>query len=245
MKKLFLILPFIGLILFCNQVSAHGGRTDKNGGHINRKTMEYHCHSDKCTKQDNISNKKDYNSYKRASYKYDYLITRQEVLVEESLEEVIFNNEDCRVTDNKQYDPQNKKNCKVISGKWYDPYNNQYFFNPRDLQIDHLVPLKEAHRSGAYAWSDDKKMRYANDLENKEVLIAVYGKTNSSKGDKDPSDWMPPNENYHCEYIHSWQEIKKKWGLEMDAKEKEFITLKNKECEQKIASQISQTISPQ
>jgi hypothetical protein len=43
---------------------------------------------------------------------------------------------------------------------------------------------------------------------------------NSSKGDKDPSEWLPPNEQYHCTYIKNWIEIKNLYGLTFDAKEK-------------------------
>lgn len=43
MKKIF----FIFIILFITALMSfgHGGRTDKNGGHYNRKTGEYHYHN--------------------------------------------------------------------------------------------------------------------------------------------------------------------------------------------------------
>ncbi len=73
-------------------------------------------------------------------------------------------------------------------------------------------------------------MNYANDLDDSEVLIAVDKSANRSKGDKDTSDWLPPNKKFQCEYIKTWQKVKKQWKLEMDKKEKDFISLKNKEC---------------
>jgi hypothetical protein len=76
-------------------------------------------------------------------------------------------------------------------------------------------------------------MQYANDLTNPETLIAVDKSANRSKADKDPSDRLPPNTKYNCEYIKLWQEVKKKWGLEMDEKEKKFIKEKDKECKAK------------
>ena len=60
------------------------------------------------------------------------------------------------------------------------------------LHVDHVVPLKEAFLSGANQWSSEKKVRYTNDLEN-----------------KDPARWLPPNEAYHQEYVTIWLEIKK------------------------------------
>ena len=169
----------------------------------------------------NFNNSKNNPSYSRDDYKHwidadnDCQNTRQEVLILESLEPVKLDS----------------KGCKVVRGKWYDPYTDKYFTNPRDLDVDHFIPLAEADRSGAHQWSKEKKMQYANDLEDEEVLIAVDKRANRSKGDKDPSEWLPQNRNYQCEYIKNWQKVKKKWKLEMDKKEKNFIAAKNKECQ--------------
>jgi len=162
--------------------------------------------------------------YSRADYKHwidadkDCQDTRQEVLIFESIEKVTLD----------------QNGCKVIEGKWYDPYSNQYFRNSDDIDIDHFVPLAEVHRSGGNMWSKDKKMEYANDLDDPEVLIAVDKSANRSKGDKDPSDWLPPNKEFQCEYIKTWQTIKKKWKLSMDAKEQKFIDKKNQECKTQL-----------
>jgi hypothetical protein len=159
--------------------------------------------------------------YSRADYKHwidadnDCQNTRQEVLIAESLEEVTLD----------------EAGCKVVKGKWYDPYTDKYFTNPRDLDIDHFVPLKEVDISGGWRWSEDKKMQYANDLDDPDILIAVSKTANRAKGSKDPSDWLPPNVKYQCEYIRIWQKIKQEWGLTMDEKEKKFLEEKNKECE--------------
>ncbi len=159
--------------------------------------------------------------YSRTDYKHwidadnDCQNTRQEVLIEESLEEAKLD----------------ELGCRVIKGKWYDPYTDKYFTNPNDLDIDHFVPLKEVDISGGYRWPKEKKMSYANDLVDPEVLIAVDKAANRAKGSKDPSEWMPPNSQYQCEYIKTWQKIKRKWKLEMDEKERKFLEEKNKECE--------------
>ena len=158
--------------------------------------------------------------YSRTDYKHwidadkDCQNTRQEVLIVESVEKVTFD----------------KKGCEVVKGKWYDPYTNKYFTNPNDLDVDHFVPLGEVDRSGGHEWPKDKKMKYANDLDDSEVLIAVDKSANRSKGDKDPSDWLPPNKKFQCDYIKTWQKVKRQWVLEMDKKEKDFISIKNKEC---------------
>lgn len=69
----------------------------------------------------------------------DGLNTRNEVLLEESLIEPIISNN------------------RIVSGRWYDKYTGKYFDDPKDLDIDHLVPLKNAYISGASNWSKEKK----------------------------------------------------------------------------------------
>ncbi len=126
-----------------------------------------------------------------------------------------------------------KKGCEAFKGKRYDPYIDKYFTNPSDLDVDHFVPLGEVDRSGGHEWSKTKKMEYANDLDDAEVLIAVDKSANRSKGDKDPSDWLQSNKKFQCEYIKTWQKVKKQWKLNMDDKEKTFIEAKSKECKLK------------
>ena len=43
--------------------------------------------------------------------------------------------------------------------------------------------------------------------------------TNALKGDKDPSEWLPPNKEYHVTYVKNWVEIKTLYGLTFDKKE--------------------------
>ena len=81
--------------------------------------------------------------------------------------------------------------CKLTGGKWLSAYDGKVVTNPSQLDVDHLVPLAEAWRSGAWKWSDAEREIYANDLQNKRALIAVTGSTNRAKGDKDPSKWLP------------------------------------------------------
>ena len=49
--------------------------------------------------------------------------------------------------------------CKVIAGDWYSPYDNKTYTYPADVDIDHVVALKEAHDSGAWAWSAAKRQK--------------------------------------------------------------------------------------
>lgn len=142
----------------------------------------------------------------------DGLNTRHEVLAEESLIKPVISNN------------------KVVSGKWFDKYTGKYFTNPSDLDIDHLVPLKNAYISGASNWSKKKKSRYYNYLKYDNHLIAVSKSANRNKSDKSPVDWLPPNEEYQCEYVREWFKIKTAWGL---AIEDGFDEVSNRVCKGK------------
>ena len=92
----------------------------------------------------------------------------------------------------------------VLAGTWVDPYTGRTlaFDDLKDLrqaqaiQIDHVVPLAEAWRSGAAAWGAARRKSFANDLA---VLLASDGPTNAAKGDDDPAAWRP-RRSYQCEY---------------------------------------------
>ena len=148
--------------------------------------------------------------YNRKDYRHwidedrDCQNTRNEVLIQESLDPVSF---------------KSNKGCKVLSGRWLGAFTGQIFNNPKQLDIDHLVPLKEAHDSGAHAWSKPRKWEYANDMSHPDHLIAVSSRANRSKGAKDPSEWLPPDRSYWRHYAQAWVGIKIRWGLTADRSE--------------------------
>ena len=124
--------------------------------------------------------------------------TRHEVLQLESFVGVLFTS---------------TSNCYVQSGKWFDPYNGEYFYFAGDLEIDHFIPLYNAHISGGWEWSEEKKTIFANNIEDPDMLIAVKNSTNQSKSASTPENWKPINESYWCEYALDWIRIKFEWGL--------------------------------
>lgn len=112
--------------------------------------------------------------------------------------------------------------CRSTSGSWYSAYDGETFDDAQDLDIDHMVALKEGWRSGAHEWSTEDRGRFANDLDTTQ-LWAVSASTNRSKGDADPSDWLPPLESSHCDYVVSWIEVKHEWDLSMDPDEETAV----------------------
>lgn len=109
--------------------------------------------------------------------------------------------------------------CFVIAGDWLSPYDGLTLTSPADVEIDHVVALKEAWDSGAWAWTADRRRAFANDLTDPRTLRAVSGASNSAKGSADPSNWLPPVPAARCPYLADWVAIKVRWGLSMDESE--------------------------
>lgn len=122
------------------------------------------------------------------------------------------------------------KGCKVEGGTWDDPYTGTLFKDANDLDVDHLVPLKNAHESGAWAWTPERKREYANFLEYRQHLLSVSASENRKKGDKGPDRYMPPNLRYHCAYVRAWIEVKRDWELEMTLDESRAVEAVARSC---------------
>lgn len=125
---------------------------------------------------------------------------------------------------------RSKDGCVVKLGLWYDPYSDASYEFAHDLDIDHLVPLKEAHESGADKWSKHDRANFANEYIKSANLIPVWSSMNRSKGAKEPLEWLPPHSEYVCEYVNRWTYVKWYSGLSMDRKECEFIKRSLAQC---------------
>ncbi len=73
-------------------------------------------------------------------------------------------------------------------GKWRDLYTGRTYTKASDIDIDHIVPLGHAHKTGGAEWSRPKKRELANDPDD---LLAVEDNANQAKGDKGPARWPP------------------------------------------------------
>ncbi|WP_433237550.1 GmrSD restriction endonuclease domain-containing protein [Streptosporangium sp. CA-135522] len=85
-----------------------------------------------------------------------------------------------------------------------------------------MVPLANAWRSGADAWSTAQRKSFANDLVNSQ-LIAVSAASDRAKGDQNPAQWRPPLASYHCLYARAWTTIKQYYQLAVTAPEKSAL----------------------
>jgi hypothetical protein len=111
----------------------------------------------------------------------------------------------------------------VKTGKWVSAYDGKTFTVASELDIDHLVPLEEAWTSGASSWSVKKRTAYANDLGYAASLIAVSAHENRSKGDDDPTAYLPSSKSDVCAYVRNYIAVKYRWGLSVDPAEKSAL----------------------
>lgn len=162
-----------------------------------------------------------YTVYRRSDYKHwvdadgDCQNARDEVLIRDATGQVTF---------------EKPRKCVVVGGMWVDPYTGETFKEPRQLDIDHVVPLKNAHESGAWKWSAEKRQEYANYLKDRQHLLAVKASENRKKGSKGPEGYLPPDTTYHCDYVKEWVKIKKDWGLSMTVPETHAVKEKRDSC---------------
>ncbi|WP_232236209.1 HNH endonuclease family protein [Nocardia sp. BMG51109] len=112
--------------------------------------------------------------------------------------------------------------CRPTAGSWHSPYDGKTVTDPSAADIDHVVPLADAWRSGAAEWSDDQRERLANDLEHPQ-LIAVTAASNRSKGDQDPAQWLPTDTGFRCTYASMWVAVKSAWQLTLQQSEKDAL----------------------
>ena len=141
---------------------------------------------------------------------------REEVLIAESLVGVTY---------------EDDRQCRVEGGQWFGAFTAVYVDDPGDLDVDHTVPLKNAHLSGAWAWNPAMKEEYANYLEDPDHLIAVAFRANRTIGARGPEEWMPSNQDYWCQYATHWAEIKEWWELTMTDAEAEAVVEMLQRCE--------------
>ncbi|KAJ3040076.1 hypothetical protein HK097_002655, partial [Rhizophlyctis rosea] len=119
--------------------------------------------------------------------------------------------------------------CAATSGTWYSPYDGATWYAASDVDIDHVVPLSNAWKSGANAWTTARRQQFANDLTNPQ-LIAVTDNVNQSKGDQSPDQWKPSRTAYHCTYASMWTKVKYVYGLSITSAEKSALTTMLNTC---------------
>jgi hypothetical protein len=131
---------------------------------------------------------------------------RHEVLIAETLAPVTFTT---------------TGNCTVATGQWFSYYDAVTETVATNIDVDHMVPLAEAWDSGASRWTAARREAYANDLGDARSLVGVTDNSNSSKGDQDPTTWLPTFER--CRYVADWTAVKLRWVLAVDTAERDTL----------------------
>jgi hypothetical protein len=112
--------------------------------------------------------------------------------------------------------------CQPSSGSWYSAYDDTNVTVVASATIDHVVPLADAWRTGADEWTAAQRKAFGNDLTDAQLIIASSS-SNSSKSDKDPSEWKPPNQAYWCTYGEQYVSVKSKFDLFVTSAEKDAL----------------------
>jgi hypothetical protein len=119
--------------------------------------------------------------------------------------------------------------CNVVAGTWKSVYDGKTLTSPTQVDVDHVVPLANAWRSGAASWTTGRREDFANDLDDPQ-LVAVSSGSNRSKGDQDPSTWKPTVTSNWCQYAEDWIAVKTHWKLTVTTGEKSALVDMLRKC---------------
>ncbi|MEV7801348.1 HNH endonuclease family protein [Microbispora sp. NPDC088329] len=109
--------------------------------------------------------------------------------------------------------------CQAVKGVWHSPYDGKVLKSVKQTDVDHIVPLAYAWRSGAKRWSQAKRRAFANDLTRPELVVVSHS-VNMAKGGRGPQSWRPPRRGYWCRYATSWITVKHHYRLFVTRSEK-------------------------
>jgi len=125
------------------------------------------------------------------------------------------------------------RDCVVLSGTLAEPYTGQTIQFERGektsslVQIDHVVALADAWRSGAWQWDEQRRTEFANDPNN---LLAVDGQANQDKSAASADQWLPPNADFRCDYVKLQIAVKNSYGLSVTQAEQDALATQLATC---------------
>lgn len=115
------------------------------------------------------------------------------------------------------------KGCVVRTGTLVDPYTGArvpFLRGPSTsplVEIDHVVALAAAWRTGAAGWTAQRREQFANDPLN---LLATSRASNQDKSGLDAAGWLPPLAGARCPFVARQVAVKRRWGLTVTPAEK-------------------------
>ena len=96
--------------------------------------------------------------------------------------------------------------------------------DPTKVDIDHMVPLANAWRSGADAWTDEQREDFANDLDRPAAGGGVRGRRTGQRATRTRPPGSRRATGYWCEYAQDWIAVKSHWKLTVTTAEKAALT---------------------
>jgi hypothetical protein len=119
-------------------------------------------------------------------------------------------------------DQHRTSRCYIATGDVTDWYTGVVCNDcaTRSFDVDHVVALADAWRSGASKWARDQRVAYANDPG---VLVVTNASLNRSKGDRGPDEWAPVNHDAACKYVRRYEFIKRVWRLRTTSPQRSAI----------------------
>ncbi|MET9579622.1 hypothetical protein [Streptomyces massasporeus] len=111
----------------------------------------------------------------------------------------------------------------VEGGSWFSYDDGVTGMSASGLDIDQMGPWP----SGASVWSAQRREAYANDQGQEASRVAVTARSNRSRADQDPAQWLPPAADVRCLYMGEWVATKLRWNLTADEPERVLTALED------------------
>ena len=106
--------------------------------------------------------------------------------------------------------------CRVVTGELLSPYTGAPVHFVRGdrtstlVQIDHVVALENAWRTGGQQLTQERREALANDPRN---LLAVDQHSNAQKRSSDAATWLPASKAFRCTYVERQITVKAAYDL--------------------------------
>lgn len=113
------------------------------------------------------------------------------------------------------------EHCTITGGAWTGAYSGEPFTDPSELDIDHVVSLADAWRSGAASWGQDQRGDFANDMFN---LAVADASLNRARGDYGPAAWQPPHPVGQCRMAVDYITTKHRYDLTITSPDKQALS---------------------
>lgn len=116
-----------------------------------------------------------------------------------------------RKVSRKEYAIRTSPYLKKDDFEYICPYTGTIIYDKSKLDFDHIIALGYVFKYGDISnWSDDTKHKYAYAQD---IGVCVLNKSNRSKSDKGPADWLPDT-NIE-DYCYTWLVIAAEWDIAM------------------------------